>query len=189
MTIAARAIHLVASRIRMTWQRVAALPLLVGGHRKAGEAESLIDAGLRRLGTLGRRTRAVSHPRDPHIRSCYEAPTRAMRDHKELVAGAAEAVPCLAAGPKGRKVIKDADLSALFGIELDSSPTAGASSGADGARDPLPCTHQDGKEPSRSGSRFPRFAVTASGTEHPNGCQSVDGIGWRARILGRGLGG
>jgi uncharacterized Zn finger protein len=44
-------------------------------------------------------------------------------DHTELVGGAAEAIPRLAKGAKGRKVIKGADLSALFGIELDSATT------------------------------------------------------------------
>ena len=47
-------------------------------------------------------------------------------DHTELVGGAAEAVPRLAGGAKGRKVVKGADLSALFGIELESSTKAGA---------------------------------------------------------------
>jgi uncharacterized Zn finger protein len=41
-------------------------------------------------------------------------------DHTELIGGAADAVPALATGAKGRKVIKGADLSALFGIELDA---------------------------------------------------------------------
>jgi uncharacterized Zn finger protein len=48
-------------------------------------------------------------------------------DHAELVGGAAEAVPRLANGAKGRKVIKGADLSTLFGIELESSRPALAS--------------------------------------------------------------
>jgi hypothetical protein len=43
-------------------------------------------------------------------------------DHTELVGGAADAVPTLVAGPKGRKVIKGADLSALFGIEVEPPP-------------------------------------------------------------------
>ena len=42
-------------------------------------------------------------------------------DHAELVGGAAEAVPRLADGAKSRKVVRDADSSALFGIELESS--------------------------------------------------------------------
>jgi uncharacterized Zn finger protein len=42
-------------------------------------------------------------------------------NHTELVGGAADAAPRLADGAKGRKVIKGADLSALFGIELESS--------------------------------------------------------------------
>src|SRR6266404_8346545 len=44
-------------------------------------------------------------------------------DHNELVGGAAEAVPRLADGAKNRKVVKGADLSALFGIELEPSTT------------------------------------------------------------------
>ncbi len=60
-------------------------------------------------------------------------------DHTELVGGAAEAVPLLAdrAGSrnKGRKVVKGADLSALFGIELESSTTQVATAGTDGAGD------------------------------------------------------
>jgi len=59
-------------------------------------------------------------------------------DHTELVGGAAEAVPRLADGAKGRKVIKGADLSALFGIELDSSTTEVATPGTNGAGDPTP---------------------------------------------------
>jgi uncharacterized Zn finger protein len=44
-------------------------------------------------------------------------------DHNELVGGAAAAAPRLAGGAKrrpGRKVLEGADLSALFGIELDA---------------------------------------------------------------------
>jgi len=40
-------------------------------------------------------------------------------DHTELVGSAADAVPAATAGAKGRKVIEGADLSALFGIELE----------------------------------------------------------------------
>jgi uncharacterized Zn finger protein len=53
-------------------------------------------------------------------------------DHNELVTGAAAAVPKLTDGAKdrsGRKVIKGADLSALFGIELDAP--AGAAEAPD----------------------------------------------------------
>ena len=63
-------------------------------------------------------------------------------DHTELVGGAAEAVPRLADGTtgrdKGRKVVKGADLSALFGIELESSTTKVATAGKDGAGDRSP---------------------------------------------------
>jgi len=41
-------------------------------------------------------------------------------DHTELVGSAADAVPARTAGAKNRKVIEGADLSALFGIELES---------------------------------------------------------------------
>jgi uncharacterized Zn finger protein len=54
-------------------------------------------------------------------------------DHAELVGGAAEAVPRLADGANGRKVVRDADLSALFGIELDSATTKVATACMDGA--------------------------------------------------------
>jgi len=43
-------------------------------------------------------------------------------DHTELVGSAADAVPARTAGAKGRKIIEGADLSALFGIELESPP-------------------------------------------------------------------
>lgn len=49
-------------------------------------------------------------------------------DHTALVGGAAAAVPQLAGAAKGRsarKVVKGADLSALFGIELDSAAPPG----------------------------------------------------------------
>jgi uncharacterized Zn finger protein len=45
-------------------------------------------------------------------------------DHAELVRGAADAVPRPRNGAKSRKVIEGADLSALFGIELESSRPA-----------------------------------------------------------------
>jgi uncharacterized Zn finger protein len=59
-------------------------------------------------------------------------------DHADLVSGAAEAVPRLANGAKRRKVIKGADLSALFGIELESPTTEIGAAGADGAGDRSP---------------------------------------------------
>jgi uncharacterized Zn finger protein len=59
-------------------------------------------------------------------------------DHTELVGGAAEAIPRLTDGAKSRKVIKGADLSALFGIELDSSTTKVATTRTNGAGDPTP---------------------------------------------------
>ena len=56
-------------------------------------------------------------------------------DHTELVGGAAEAVPRLADGAKSRKVVRDANLSALFGIELESPTSKVATAGTDGAGD------------------------------------------------------
>ena len=59
-------------------------------------------------------------------------------DHAELVSGAADVVPRIVNGAKGRKVIKGADLSALFGIELESSTTEIAAAGTDaGDRSPV----------------------------------------------------
>jgi len=52
-------------------------------------------------------------------------------NHAELVGGAADAVPRLAGGAKGRKVIEGADLSALFGIDSPALAVAGADAGAD----------------------------------------------------------
>ena len=57
-------------------------------------------------------------------------------DHTELVGGAADAVPRLAGEAKrrqGRKVLEGADLSALFGIELDSPAAVTSSPDSDGA--------------------------------------------------------
>jgi len=54
-------------------------------------------------------------------------------DHTELVGGAAAAAPRLASEAKGRssrKVVKGADLSALFGIELDAAAPAPAAKSA-----------------------------------------------------------
>lgn len=53
-------------------------------------------------------------------------------DHTELVGGAADAVPAPGAGAKGRKLIKGADLSALFGIELESPTTRSRPTGTGG---------------------------------------------------------
>lgn len=61
-------------------------------------------------------------------------------DHTELVGGAADAVPALVSGTKARgkrKVIQGADLSALFGIELEgpaAAPPAAANKPAGGRR-------------------------------------------------------
>ena len=59
-------------------------------------------------------------------------------DHTELVGGVADAVPRLAGGAKRRKVIKGADLSALFGIELESSTTKVAPADTNGPGDRSP---------------------------------------------------
>lgn len=56
-------------------------------------------------------------------------------DHTELVGGAAEAVPRLADRAKSRRVVKNVDLSALFGIELESSTTQVATADTAGAGD------------------------------------------------------
>ncbi|HVZ87336.1 MAG TPA: hypothetical protein VHG72_10220 [Polyangia bacterium] len=56
-------------------------------------------------------------------------------DHTELVGGAAEAAPRLAGRAKRHKVIKGTDLSALFGIELESSTGRAAPAGSGGAAD------------------------------------------------------
>ena len=73
-------------------------------------------------------------------------------DHNELVGGAAQAVPRLANGAKSRKVVKDVDLSALFGIELDSSTTKVAIASTDGA---------GGRSRTRSEAPRPRGAKSA----------------------------
>ena len=59
-------------------------------------------------------------------------------DHTELVGSAAVAAPGLAGEAKrrsGRKVLEGADLSALFGIELDSPAMAAAPAGGDDTAD------------------------------------------------------
>jgi uncharacterized Zn finger protein len=82
-------------------------------------------------------------------------------DHAELVGGAAEAVPRLANGANGRKVIKGADLSALFGIELESSTTGETAAGADGAGDRSPA-RTDAPKTRRAKSAKRADSVTAS---------------------------
>ncbi len=81
-------------------------------------------------------------------------------DHAELVGGAAEAVPRLAGGAKRRKVVRDADLSALFGIELASSTDKVATASTDGAGD-RSHTRADVPRPRRAKSA----KRTDSGTE------------------------
>ncbi|HVY37111.1 MAG TPA: hypothetical protein VHM31_04230 [Polyangia bacterium] len=80
-------------------------------------------------------------------------------DHTALVGGAAEAVPRLAGGASRRKVVKNADLSALFGIELESpeTPVAPAGAGGDAALDSTaakrPARGARNREPPRSRRR------------------------------------
>ena len=77
-------------------------------------------------------------------------------DHAELVGGAAEAVPRFANGAQSAKVIKGADLSALFGIELESTTTEIAAADADGAGD---------RSPARSDAPKTRRAKSAKRTD------------------------
>jgi uncharacterized Zn finger protein len=97
-------------------------------------------------------------------------------DHAELVGGAADAVPRLAEGAKGRKVIKGADLSSLFGIELDSSTAKVASRGTDGAGDPAPAR-----------ARMPKTR-RAKSTKPADFAQSSKAPGTRARGTRRAQG-
>jgi uncharacterized Zn finger protein len=85
-------------------------------------------------------------------------------DHTELVGGAAEAAPRLADTAKSRKVVKDVDLSALFGIEMESSTITGATAGANGAGDR-----------SRTRAEVPkgRGAKSAKGTASPAASNKV----------------
>jgi hypothetical protein len=66
-------------------------------------------------------------------------------NHADLVGGAADAVPHLAKGAKDRKVIKGADLSALFGIELASPANAGSIGQRDDVGNRAPATADDAK--------------------------------------------
>ena len=86
-------------------------------------------------------------------------------DHTDLVGGAADAVPALTVGAKRRKVIKGADLSALFGIELES-PTTKPPAGIDGAGNPSP-VRADVSKPSRAKSA--KRADSASARNAPDG--------------------
>jgi uncharacterized Zn finger protein len=85
-------------------------------------------------------------------------------DHTELVGGAAEAVPRLVDGAKSRKVVRDADLSALFGIELESPTTKVVSASADGAGDR---SHKLAEVPS------PRRAKSAKGADSATALNKV----------------
>jgi uncharacterized Zn finger protein len=82
-------------------------------------------------------------------------------DHNELVGGAAEAVPRLADGAKRRKVVKGADLSALFGIELESSTTKVATASTDNAGERSP-TRANAPRPRRAKSPKAADSATAS---------------------------
>jgi uncharacterized Zn finger protein len=60
-------------------------------------------------------------------------------DHADLISGAAEDVPRLAArAPRGRKVIESADLSALFGIEVEAATGAQVPTAPTAPRAPKP---------------------------------------------------
>ncbi|HXI55457.1 MAG TPA: SWIM zinc finger family protein [Polyangia bacterium] len=82
-------------------------------------------------------------------------------DHNELVGSAADPVPRLADGAKSRKVVKGADLSALFGIELEPSTTKVATAATDGAGDPSR-TRADASRPRRAKSAKRADSATAS---------------------------
>ena len=87
-------------------------------------------------------------------------------DHAELVGGAAAAVPRLANGAKRRKVIEGADLSALFGIELESPATEVAATGAPKTRRAKSAKRADAVTPSNkpdAGSRGTKRAPGKSG--------------------------
>jgi len=86
-------------------------------------------------------------------------------DHTDLVGGAADAVPALTVGAKARKVIKGANLSALFGIELES-PTIGPPKRIDGAGNPSP-VRAPASKPSRAKSA--KQAGSASAPNMPDG--------------------
>jgi uncharacterized Zn finger protein len=91
-------------------------------------------------------------------------------DHAELVGGAAEAVPRLAGGAKRRKVIKGADLSALFGIELDSSTATVATPDADGAGDPTPARAKTAQtRRAKSAKRADSAPASKAPEPHPRG--------------------
>ena len=80
-------------------------------------------------------------------------------DHADLVGGAAAVVPRLtkrAKGGKVHKVIEGADLSALFGIELESSKAKVATTSRDGAGD---------RSHTRAEVPRPRRAKSAKGTD------------------------
>jgi uncharacterized Zn finger protein len=107
-------------------------------------------------------------------------------DHTELVGGVAEAVPRLAGGAKGRKVIKGADLSALFGIELDSSTTEVAMPGTNGAGDPTPARAvkpktRRAKSAKPADSRSPSNLPAA----HPRGTRKAQGKPAKRNRLGK----
>ena len=84
-------------------------------------------------------------------------------DHTELIGGAAEAIPRLAEGAKGPKVIRGADISALFGIEMDSSSKV-ATASTDGAGD---------RSLARAQVPKPRPAKSAKGTDSASASNKV----------------
>lgn len=97
-------------------------------------------------------------------------------DHAELVGGVADAVPRLTNGAQRRKVIKGADLSALFGIELESSTREITSAETDGAGDRSPVQAAASKS-RRAKSAKPADLVTASNESaaRPRGTRRAQG--------------
>jgi len=89
-------------------------------------------------------------------------------DHAELVGGAAEAVPRLATGAKSRKVIEGADLSALFGIELEPATTETTETGADDAESPRPRAPALAGAPKPRPAKSPKRPAPVTGRREPS---------------------
>jgi hypothetical protein len=89
-------------------------------------------------------------------------------DHADLISGAADDIPRLVTrGSTGRKVIKSADLSALFGIELEGPVAMSSSSprSPNGAGDRGPAARPRSRTPSgklAKGAKSPRAGEAAS---------------------------
>lgn len=75
-------------------------------------------------------------------------------DHSDLISGAADDLPRFAGGRSaGRKVIKGADLSALFGIEIEKSATKGGRSPRPAKRGSTPSTGRTSAAPGKAETR------------------------------------